>query len=100
MEELNVLVSLLLERFGKKMGATACFHAMNWICAEAQQLCSRELVANHNLTELVQTYQVKNRFAKINTDCVKIDRALSRFAFTIRYVFKVEGSAVTEFYRA
>src|SRR5438477_13027467 len=64
------LVSLLLERFGKKMGATACFHANQMdlsVGCEAQQLCSREFLANHNLASLVQTYQMKNRFAKINT---------------------------------
>jgi len=66
-------MSLLLQRTAQEMGASAAFHAYQMdlsVRGEAQQLRSRKLLAHDNFPALVQTYQMKVRFAEINADRV------------------------------
>jgi hypothetical protein len=67
------LMSLFPQGSTKKMRTSAGFHANQpdvYVGGEAQQLCTRELLAHHHLAVQVKPYQMKNGLTKINADGV------------------------------
>lgn len=68
-------MALLAQRPAKEMRSSTRFHANQssvHVGCETKQLDPRELLPDDNLAGLVQTYQVKDRLAKIDADDVQV----------------------------